>query len=169
MLGYNEIVSFLNNIYYAKGKKFDTTFAPMWMREILNCDVSVEELHKAEVRIIRENIPLVVSDVCEIIRQCKEVVALLPTNAKCPYCKGYGIVVGIKFNMSGRFVDSVGYALNCVCGNGHIIYGMIMNEDVQSYHKTLCKDGYYRIFTDIMKRNEYIKRVLQNGYKDIMN
>lgn len=167
MLGYNEIISFVNNIYYAKGKKFDTTFSPMWTREILNCDVSIEELHKAEVRIIRENIPLVVSDVCDIIKQCKEVVSLPPTKTKCPYCKGYGIVEGVKFDRNGKHISSAGYALNCVCGNGHIINGLMMNEDKEHNHKTMCYDGYYLIFPEKYKEIEYMQRVKQNNGRDI--
>ena len=167
MLGYNEILSFINNIYYAKGKKFDTTYSPMWTREILNTGASIAELNKAEIRIIRENIPLVLNDVCDIIRACKEVIALPPKNTKCPYCKGYGIVEGIKFDRSGKYISSAGYALNCVCGNGRAIDTMMMNEDKENNHKTLCRDGYYLIFPEKYKEFEYLKQVEQNGGYDI--
>lgn len=165
VLSYNEILKFINNIYYAKGKTFNADFMPMWSREILATNASIAELQKAEIKIIRDNVPLVVKDVCEAIVSCKEVVAL-PPKQKCDYCHGKGYVLGILFDHN-KVYTGYEFALNCVCGNACLTNVKIMKEDTSNNHKTPCKDGYYRIFPSIVEKFAYLDKVEKNNWRDI--
>lgn len=159
MLSYNEIMSFVKNIYYAKDRTFNMEFAPMWVREITNTNASVEDLIEAEKEIIREDVPLVISNICEVIVKNKKIKAL-PVKAvsgKCPYCNGKGYVLGVKFNRYGQWEGDSEYALNCVCENAHLENTRIMTENVHNFHKTMCRDGgYYLIFPTIVDKFKYL-------------
>lgn len=166
-----EIKQFLGNIFYAKGKKFDESYLPMYVREISNIKPTAIVLHNAEKQIIREDVKLEVLEICNVINSQINLQKprLSYRQTKCPYCKGKGIVVGIKFDKNGKYIPSAEYAINCVCGSGHIVDSVTMQEDVESCHKVDCKDGYYRIFTDVIKKFDYLKRVAQNKGYDILN
>lgn len=168
MLSSNEILEFVKNIYYAKDRRFDEEYAPMWVREISSTGASIADLHNAEIEIIRNNIPLQVSLVCDIVKSKMNLIKLEYKAKDCEYCKGKGIVFGVKFDKNGRYTKSQEYAINCVCGNYHIPNLMQMTEDKNSFHKTEVKDGYFRIFSDVTKKWEYLKRVEKNNNIDIM-
>ena len=166
-----EIKQFLCNIFYAKGKKFDESYLPMYVREISNIKPTAIDLHNAEKQIIREDVKLEVLEICNVISSQINMQnpRLSYRQTKCPYCKGKGIVFGIKFDKNKRYTRSQDYVLNCVCSNKHIPNLIQMKEDKSSYHKTEVADGYFRIFKDVMQKNEYIKKVMQNKNYDILD
>lgn len=164
----DEITQFVKNIHIAKDKYLNEDSLPMWIREIINTKASIEDLQKAEVRIIREDIPLVINDICEVIRSCKPIIALPKSRTKCSYCNGKGYVIGLKFDNKGEYTGNE-FALNCICGNACLTNSAIMKEDTSNNHKTPCKDGYYRIFPSIVEKFAYLDKLKANKWRDITN
>ena len=164
--GYNDIVKFLKNIYYANGKRFDENFTTMLVREITATGAKVSDLQKAEVAIIRESVPLVVNKICDVIRENIELPKIEYTKVSCNYCNGKGYVIGLLFDFKG-FYTGYRVALNCVCGNAHTPNMLMMKEDISNNHKTPCKDGYYRIFPSIVEEFAYIDKLEKNNWRDI--
>lgn len=162
----DEITQFIRNIHIAKDKYLNEDSLPMWIREILNTKASIEDLQKAEMKIIREDIPLVINSICEIIRDCKPIIALPISKTKCGYCDGNGFVIGLKFDKEKRYT---GYevALNCCCANGLNANMQVMKEDISNNHKTDCKDGYYRIFPSVVEKFAYLDKLEANNWRDI--
>lgn len=172
MLSYNEtmlkaITKFLNNIYYAKGRKLDTAYLPMWTREIVETGATEKELNKAEVEIIRNNTPLIISEVCEVIRNNKTIISLPTKKVDCPYCEGRGYVTGLRFETNGKYT---GYrvALNCCCGQKPQANMLVMREDLSNNHKTeTANGGYVLVFPTIVEEYEYLDKVYANDNWDI--
>ena len=100
----DEITMFIKNIHIAKDKYLNEDSLPMWIREIINTKVDIATLQKAEIVIIRENIPLVVTDICDCIREQINLnkPRLVYNKVKCPYCEGRGWVEGLKFEKNGK-------------------------------------------------------------------
>lgn len=161
----DEITLFIKNIHIAKDKYFNEDSLPMWIREILNTKADIMTLQKAEVRIIRENIPLVINDICDVIRDCKPILAL-PPKIKCDYCEGRGWVSALKFDNNKNYT---GYevALNCVCGNAKATNMLVMREDASNNHKTPIRDGYYRVFPSVVEKFKYLDKLEANNWRDI--
>lgn len=167
MVGYNEITKFVKNIYYANGRKFDESYLPMWIREISNTGVDIQALHKAEQEIIRNNVPLKIFDICEIIIENKQAIALpLPQKTKCEYCNGKGYVIGLRFETNGKYTGYTA-ALNCCCDNPHLPNVTTMTPNAATNHKTVVKDGYYLVFPSVVEKFAYIDKVFANGGYDI--
>lgn len=160
------ITNFLNNIYYAKGRNLDTAYLPMWTREIVATGATIPELNKAELEIIRENVPLIISEICDVIRRNKTAVALPPINTDCPYCEGRGYVHGLKFEKNGKYT---GYrvALNCCCGSHPTPNMAVMREDLSNFHKTETATGYVLIFPSIVEEFAYLDKVYANDDYDL--
>lgn len=166
MLSTKEILKFLKNIYFAKDRKFDDSFLPMWVREITTLGASVADLHNAEIEIIRENVPLVVSEVCDVIRENIKRPMLEYKKIDCPYCKGRGHLEGLKFEKNGKYT---GYTalVNCCCGNKPMADVMVMKEDNSNNHRTETKDGYFLVFPSVVEKFAYLDKVYANGNYDL--
>lgn len=164
----DEITLFIKNIHIAKDKYLNEDSLPMWIREILNTKVDIESLQKAEVRIIRENIPLVVTDICDVIREQINLnkPRLVYKKVDCPYCEGRGWVEGIKFELNGKYTGHK-YMINCCCGQKQMPNTTIMKEDLSTNHKTEVKDGYYLVFPTIVEKFAYLDKVYANDNWDI--
>ena len=164
----DEITMFIKNIHIAKDKYLNEDSLPMWIREILNTKADIETLQQAEVRIIRENIPLVVTDICDCIREQINLnkPRLVYNKVKCPYCEGRGWVEGLKFEKNGKYT---GYrvALNCCCGNKPTINMAVMKEDLSNLHKTETRDGYVLVFPSIVEEFAYLDKVYANNDYDL--
>lgn len=170
MIEYNEvqiaeITKFVKNIYYANGRKLDEGYLPMWIREIINTNTDMRTLHKAEQEIIRKGITPKIFEVCEVIKNCNDVLSLPPIT-KCNICNSKGYVLGIKFEKNGIYA---GYkaALKCICGNLNDSTMLTMIPDATNNNKTPTKDGYYRIFPSIVEETEYLDKVEANGWRDV--
>ena len=164
----DEITMFIKNIHIAKDKYLNEDSLPMWIREILNTKVDIATLQQAEVRIIRKNIPLVVTEICDVIREQINLnkPRLVYNKVKCPYCEGRGWVEGLKFEKNGKYT---GYrvALNCCCGNKPTINMAIMKEDLSNLHKTEIRDGYVLVFPTIVEEFAYLDKVYANDNYDL--
>jgi len=164
---YNQILKFIKNIFMANGKSItNEDFMQMWVREIRATNPSIADLINAETKIIREEIPLKISEVCRVIEDIKPK-QVLPYQQKvyCKYCEGRGVVFGVKFDEKGRWGKGADYALNCVCGNSHNLAMATMDENNQN-NKTMCKDGYYLIFPSVTEKFAYLDKVELNGGYD---
>ena len=164
----DEITMFIKNIHIAKDKYLNEDSLPMWIREIINTKVDIATLQKAEIVIIRENIPLVVTDICDCIREQINLnkPRLVYNKVKCPYCEGRGWVEGLKFEKNGKYT---GYrvALNCCCGNKPTINMAVMKEDLSNLHKTETRDGYVLVFPSIVEEFAYLDKVYANNDYDL--
>ena len=164
----DEITMFIKNIHIAKDKYLNEDSLPMWIREILNTKADIETLQQAEVRIIRENIPLVVTEICDVIREQINLnkPRLVYNKVKCLYCEGRGWVEGLKFEKNGKYT---GYrvALNCCCGNKPTPNMAVMKEDLSNLHKTEIRDGYVLIFPSIVEEFDYLDKVYANDNWDL--
>lgn len=166
--GYNEILKFIKNIFMANGKSItNEEFMQLWVREIRATEPNIADLINAETKVIREEVPLKISEVCKAIYGVKATVAL-PEKQKiyCKYCGGKGIVFGIKFDEQKRYNNGADYILNCVCGNSRNLQLATMDENDQN-NKTLCKDGYFLIFPTVTEKFAYLDKVEANGGRDI--
>ena len=168
MVAYDETLRFLKNIYYAKGRPFDETYSAMWIREITATGASAIDLHNAEMEIIREDIPLRVFDICEIIRQKMNLNTkqLGYQKKPCKYCDGKGYVIGLKFETNGKYTGYTA-ALNCCCDNKHLANVVPMKEDINNHHRTEVKGGYYLIFPTIVEQFDYLDKVYANDNWDL--
>lgn len=168
-VGYDEIVQFLKNIYFAKDKRLENDRLPMWVRELNSINgINAQVLLNAEKIIIRENVGLEVLEVCDVIREQINLnkPRLVFKKVKCPYCEGRGWVEGLKFEKNGKYTGYV-VALNCCCGQKPQTNMMTMKEDVSRNHKTDTKDGYYLVFPSIVEKFEYLDKVYANDNWDI--
>lgn len=161
----DEITMFIKNIHIAKDKYLNEDSLPMWIREILNTKADIGTLQKAEMEIIREEVPLIINEVCKVINKNKPILAL-PPKQKCDYCNGKGYVIGLLFD-TNRIYTGYRKALNCCCGNATMVNMLMMKEDISNNHKTQCRDGYYRIFPTIVEEFAYLDKVEKNNWRDI--
>ena len=101
----DEITMFVRNIHIAKDKYLNEDSLPMWIREIINTKADIGTLQKAEIKVIRDNIPLVVTEICDVIREQINLnkPRLEYREVKCPYCEGRGWVEGLKFETNGKY------------------------------------------------------------------
>ena len=165
----DEITMFIKNIHIAKDKYLNEDSLPMWIREILNTKADIVTLQKAEIRIIRDNIPLVVTEICDVIREQKALDApkLVYKKVDCPYCEGRGYVTGLRFETNGKYT---GYrvALNCCCGQKPQANMLVMKEDTSNNHKTeTINGGYILVFPTIVEEYEYLDKVYANDNYDL--
>lgn len=168
-VGYDEIVQFLKNIYFAKDKRLENDRLSMWVRELNSINgINAQVLLNAEKIIIRENVGLEVLKVCDVIREQINLnkPKLVFKKVKCPYCEGRGWVEGLKFEKNGKYT---GYrvALNCCCGNKPTINMAVMREDLSNLHRTETRDGYVLVFPSIVEEFDYLDKVYANGNWDI--
>ena len=166
MLSYDVIKKFLVELFKEKGKIFDEKYQFMWIKEISATKADISALEKAKKELIENNMPLSVFAVCEAIKSKIQRVEYI--GKKCEYCKGKGLVHAIKFEKNKRYIPSVEYILNCVCENRHIKGCQTMTENKETYHKTICKDGYFRIFGNITEQWNYINLIKKNNNLDVM-
>ena len=164
MLSYETIAKFVKNIYYAKDRKFNEDFLPMWIREILITGADVKILQQAEAEIIREDIAPKIKDVCDVIMKHKRAVMIPLTSGDCRYCGGKGYVyANLYFDKTGKFLSS-NYTLACVCNQKPITIQMQLNSD---NNKTETENGYFRCFSDSVQQDQYLKKVIANNWRDI--
>lgn len=169
MLGYNEVVSFIKNIYFAKDKRVDEAYLPMWVREINSINgVNAQVLLNAEKTIIREDVRLNVLEVCDVIKGQINLnkPKLEHKKKECPYCEGRGWVEGLKFEKNGKYTGYT-YAISCCCESKPILNSVVMKEDLSNNHKTDVKDGYYLIFPNVADKFSYLDKVYANDNWDI--
>lgn len=169
-VGYDEIVQFLKNIYFAKDKRLENDRLPMWVRELNSINgINAQVLLNAEKIIIRENIGLEVLEVCDVIREQINLnkPRLVYKKVDCSYCEGRGYVTGLKFEKNGKYT---GYrvALNCCCGQKPQANMLVMKENLSNNHKTeTINGGYVLVFPTIVEEFEYLDKVYANDNWDI--
>ena len=170
MLGYNEVLTFIKNIYFAKDKRVDESYLPMLVREINSINgINAQALLNAEKIIIREDVRLNVLDVCNVIREQINLnkPKLVYNKVDCPYCEGRGYVTGLRFETNGKYT---GYrvALNCCCGNKPQPNMLVMREDISNNHRTeTANGGYILVFPTIVEEFEYLNKVYANDNYDL--
>lgn len=164
----DEITMFVRNIHIAKDKYLNEDSLPMWIREIINTKADIGTLQKAEIKVIRDNIPLVVTEICDVIREQINLnkPRLEYRKVKCPYCEGRGWVEGLKFETNGKYTGYI-YAISCCCGSKPIADSVVMKEDLSNNHKTDVKDGYYLVFPNVADKFSYLDKVYANDNWDI--
>lgn len=164
MAGYETIVTFLKNIHIAKDKILKQEALSLWVREIINTGADVIALNKAEIEIIRNEVPLDIGRICKEIKRCVDINKIPITTGKCRYCGGRGYVyLNLYFDNNGKFISD-NYALACVCNSNTTSLRMVINSD---NNRTECKNGYFRCFNTYTERENYIKQIKRNNGMDI--
>lgn len=163
MLSVEEIIRFVKNIHIAKDRKLQEDSLPLWVREINNTKTDSVALNKAELEIIRNNVPLKIYDVCEVIKSCSKLPELPPLT-KCEYCGGKRYMYSnLYFNKEGVFLSD-NYAIACICNPKPNTTQMQLNDD---NNKTETVNGYFRCFGNPLEQHKYLQKVLKNKGRDI--
>ena len=91
----------------------------------------------------------------------------LQHDKNCPFCEGVGTVgTTLAFDLSGKLIDCAPYILNCYCNKKKGNLQMKYNKN--TFHKTVTKDMYFRVFQNICEQDKYLQRVYENGDMDIL-
>lgn len=164
-----EIEENLNRIFASRLKTVSKNNLQIWVNEIAKQDLYDESITIGTNQIINDdNIALTLPAVLSIFREHNSKIrSKLPKpEINCKYCKGLNwVYTTILFKNDGRLVN-MNYALRCYHNEKQSNNAkMILNEETNN--KTPYKDGYFLIFEDVWKRNEYFEKVIANGRYDL--
>lgn len=163
---YEDVEEQLENLFASRLKNVSEASKSIWAKEILAKHYSDKVIYETIKEMVNDdNLPLTLASFFRIAK------AKMPTVTRkrvdCPYCNGTGIVLALKFDGEGKYVEGADYGLSCVCANARQQGLTVMNEDTETNHKTVVKDGYYLVFPSIVEKFSYIDKVYANDGYDI--
>ena len=165
-VGYEEIEDMLNQIFASRLKNVSPKHLSVWVNEIAKKNYTKEALDKcSEEYLDDESLELNLPTVLKTLNKYN-VVKATKGLFSCKYCEGKGYVYNnLKFANNGDFV-SQNYALVCYCNrNDNSMLRFELNEETNN--KTICKDGYYLVFKDVVELWKYLDKVYENNGKDL--
>lgn len=165
----DEIEENLNRIFASRLKTVSKQNLQIWVNEIAKYGFYDEAITIGTNQIVNdESVALTLPAVMGIFKEeNRKIKSKLPKPEKnCKYCKGLNwVYTTMLFKNDGRFVN-INYALRCYHNHRETNdTQMILNEETNN--KTPYKNGYFLIFEDVWKRNEYFEKVMANGKYDL--
>lgn len=163
---YEQVEEQLENLFASRLKNVSEASKSIWAKEILAkhfSDVVISETIKEMIN--DDGCALTLASFFRIAKSKMPIVNRKKVD--CPYCEGRGIVSAIKFDKEGKMFEGADFGLSCVCGNASQQDLLVMNEDLDTNHKTVVKDGYYLVFPSVVEKFAYIDKVFANGGYDL--
>ena len=165
-VGYEEIEEMLNQVFASRLKNVSPKHLAVWVNEIARKNYTKNALEKcSEEYLDDESLELNLPTMLKTLNKYN-VVKATKGLFSCKYCEGRGYVYNnLKFANNGDFL-SHNYALVCYCNNNNTdMLKFQLNEETNN--KTLCKDGYFLVFKDVVEYWNYLDKVYANNGKDL--
>ena len=156
----------VEKMFASRTKPMSEKTIEIWAEEIIMRNFSKEAIEKGTREFVEnEDYNLSLPIVLKLISG--KMTYKLQHDKNCPFCEGVGKVgTTIAFDLSGKLIDTAPYILNCYCNKKKGNLQMKYNKN--TFHKTVAKDMYFRVFKDICEQDKYLQRVYENGDMDIL-
>ena len=162
---YSLIKTCVGRVFASRGKSPTKVIEETWISELLDLNMSADALKKATTEFVRnEEYNLLLPVFIKLIQNCSEKKIIVKKD--CPYCEGRNYVYNtIFFEKNGNYVAQ-DYAVKCYHNdNSDNTAKMVVNEN--EHNKTEIKGGYLLVFKNIPEKENYLKKVELNRWKDL--
>ena len=156
----------VERMFASRTKPMSERTIEIWVEEIITRNFSDVAIKKGTQEFVEnEDYNLSLPIVLKIISG--KMSYAVQHDLNCPFCEGVGTVgTTIAFDLSGKLIDCAPYILNCYCNKRKD--NLKMNYNKNTFHKTVAKDKYFRVFKDICEQDKYLQRVYKNNDMDIL-
>ena len=153
-------------MFASRTKPMSEKMIDIWVVEIVGHNFTNDAIEKGTKEFVEnEDYNLSLPIVLKIISG--KMSYFVQHDKNCPFCEGRGTVGStLAFDLSGKLIDCAPYILNCYCNKKK--NNLQMNYNKNTFHKTVAKDMYFRVFKDICEQDKYLQRVYENGDMDIL-
>ena len=156
----------VEKMFASRTKPMSEKTIEIWAEEIIMRNFSKEAIEKGTREFIEnEDYNLSLPIVLKLISG--KMLHKIQHDKNCPFCEGVGTVgTTLAFDLSGKLIDTAPYILNCYCNKKK--NNLQMNYNKNTFHKTVTKSMYFRVFQNICEQDKYLQRVYENGDMDIL-
>ena len=162
---YPMIKNCVEKMFASRVKPLSEKIMDIWVSEVISRNFPKEPIEQATTEFIESeeyNLSLPI-----YLKLIKSKIKYVEHRTECLYCGGSGTIgLTIPFTLNGRLIHTQPYLLNCYCNNNRKLIQMVADEDTQN--KTYAKDMYFRVFKTVIERDNYYKKVIKNGCKDLL-
>ena len=167
---YEELETMVSNIFASRAKNASKTIISVWAKEIALKGFYDKALMETEKTFMEDDeIPLTLARVISVAEEINERVKNASfKKIDCDYCKGKGLAYStIFFENNGQYL-SQNYAMRCYHNVETNLDMAKMNLNEETHNRTECGTaGYILVFKDVVERDEYLDKVIKNGWKDL--
>ena len=156
----------VERMFTSRTKPMSEKMIDIWVVEIVGHNFTNDAIEKGTKEFVEnEDYNLSLPIVLKIISG--KMSYFVQHDKNCPFCEGRGTVGStLAFDLSGKLIDCAPYILNCYCNKKKGNLQMKYNKN--TFHKTVAKDMYFRVFKDICEQDKYLQRVYKNNDMDIL-
>ena len=156
----------VERMFASRTKPMSEKMIDIWVVEIVGHNFTNDAIEKGTKEFVEnEDYNLSLPIVLKLISG--KMTYKLQHDKNCPFCEGVGTVgTTLAFDLSGKLIDCAPYILNCYCNKKK--GNLQMNYNKNTFHKTVTKDKYFRVFQNICEQDKYLQRVYKNNDMDIL-